>query len=140
MRRDGDDVELAPQPGLGSLETLVEQIGRAGLPVSLQVDGRPQPLPDGLDVSTYRIIQEGLTNALKHANASRAEVTVSYELRDLEITVRDDGGGPTDDVHGFGLVGMQERVKIYGGEMTAAPASGGGFVLNARLPLQAGAS
>ena len=85
MRRDGDEAELAPQPGLDGLDALLEEVGRAGLPVELHVDGEPVPLPRGIDLSAYRIVQEGLTNALKHAHASNADVTVRYrpdELRD----------------------------------------------------------
>ena len=136
MRRDGDDVELAPQPGLDSLAALLEDVGRAGLPVRLHVDGDPCPLPRAIDLSAYRIVQEGLTNALKHAQASHADVTVRYEPDELCIEVRDDGeGGSTSDGLGHGLVGVRERVKIYGGEMTAGGAPQGGFVLSARLPL-----
>jgi signal transduction histidine kinase len=139
---DGEDVERAPQPGLDSLDDLVEQVGKAGLPVRLQVEGDAVPLPRAIDLSAYRIVQEGLTNSLKHANASRADVTVRYGKEDLELQVRDDGvgtsssDGPKSDGLGHGLVGVQERVKIYGGEMSAGPGSGGGFVLNARLPLE----
>jgi signal transduction histidine kinase len=90
-----------------------------------------------LDLSAYRIVQEGLTNSLKHAKASHADVIVRYGAEDLELEVRDDGvGAPSSDGLGHGLVGIQERVKIYGGEMSAGPAQGGGFVLNARLPLE----
>jgi signal transduction histidine kinase len=136
MRREGDDLALAPQPGLGNLGVLCEQVGRAGLPVRLHVDGEPYPLPDVLDLSAYRIVQEGLTNALKHAGASQADVTVRYRSGELQLEVRDNGNGASgDDGHGHGLVGIRERVKIYGGEMTAATASGGGFVLSTRLPL-----
>jgi signal transduction histidine kinase len=136
MRRDGDGFELAPQPGLDSLESLLEDIGRAGLPVRLHVDGDPFPLPRAIDLSAYRIVQEGLTNALKHAQASHADVTLRYRPDELQIEVRDDGcGAATVDGLGHGLVGVRERVKIYGGEMTAATASGGGFILSARLPL-----
>jgi signal transduction histidine kinase len=136
MRRDGDDLELAPQPGLDSLDSLREEVGRAGLPVRLHVDGEPFPLPRALDLSAYRIVQEGLTNVLKHAGASQAEVTVRYGSDELQIEVRDDGKGKsTSDGLGHGLVGIRERVKIYGGEMTAGPATGGGFILSTRLPL-----
>lgn len=137
MRRDDDDLELAPQPGLGNLGVLLEQVGRAGLPVRLHVDGDPHPLPHALDVSAYRIVQEGLTNALKHARASQADVTVRYSPDDLYIEVRDNGDGALpSDGHGHGLVGVRERVKIYGGEMKADAAIGGGFVLSTRLPLR----
>jgi signal transduction histidine kinase len=137
MRRDGEDAALAPQPGLGNLGVVLEQIDRAGLPVHLHVDGEPYPLPHALDVSAYRIVQEGLTNALKHARASQAEVTVRYSSDELCIEVRDNGGGASPgDGHGHGLVGIRERVKVYGGEMTAETDSGGGFVLSTRLPLR----
>ena len=136
MRRDGDDLELAPQPGLAGLYALVDEVGGAGLPVRLHVDGEPFALPQGIDLSAYRIVQEGLTNALKHARASEADVTVSYRPSELRIEVRDNGrGSATSDGLGHGLVGIRERVKIYGGEMTAGPATGGGFNLSARLPL-----
>ena len=136
MRSNGDDLELAPQPGLEGLETLAAEVERAGLPVQLHVEGERVQLPRAIDLSAYRIVQEGLTNALKHAHASRAEVTVRYEPAQVQLEVRDDGGGgPKGNGHGYGLVGVRERVKIYGGEMTAGPADGGGFVLSARLPL-----
>jgi signal transduction histidine kinase len=136
MRSNGDDLELAPQPGLEGLEALVAEVGRAGLPVHLHLEGERVQLPRAIDLSAYRIVQEGLTNALKHAHASRADVTVRYEPAQVRLEVRDDGsGGPTGNGAGYGLVGVRERVKIYGGEMTAGPADGGGFVLSARLPL-----
>jgi signal transduction histidine kinase len=136
MRRDGDNVEFAPQPGLDGLDALLEEIGRAGLPVELHVDGQPFPLPRGIDLSAYRIVQEGLTNALKHARATDADVTVRYRPEELVIEVRDNGlGSATTDGLGHGLVGVRERVKIYGGEMSAGTATGGGFVLSTRLPV-----
>jgi signal transduction histidine kinase len=137
MRSDGDEAELLPQPGLDGLDSLLDDIGRAGLPVELHVDGEPFPLPRGIDLSAYRIVQEGLTNALKHARASDADVTVRYRPDELKIEVRDNGqGGATSDGLGHGLVGIRERVKIYGGEMSAGTATGGGFVLSTRLPLR----
>jgi signal transduction histidine kinase len=139
MRRDGDEAELTPQPGLDGLDSLLEEIGRAGLPVRLHVDGEPFPLPGAIDLSAFRIVQEGLTNALKHAGASAADVTVRYRPDELQLEVRDDGeGGATSDGPGHGLVGIRERVKIYGGEMSAGTANGGGFVLSTRLPLSGG--
>ena len=138
MRRDGDEAELTPQPGLDGLEELLEEIGRAGLPVQLHVDGEPVALPRGIDLSAYRIVQEGLTNALKHARASNADVTVRYRSGELQIEVRDNGGGSsTSDGLGHGLVGVRERVKIYGGQMSAGSANGSGFILSTRLPLSA---
>jgi signal transduction histidine kinase len=136
MRRDGDEVEFTPQPGLDGLDELLEEVGRAGLPVELHVDGEPVPLPRGVDLSAYRIVQEGLTNALKHAHANTVDVTVRYRPEELLIEVRDDGlGTATTDGLGHGLVGVRERVKIYGGEMAAGTADEGGFVLSTRLPL-----
>jgi signal transduction histidine kinase len=136
MRREGDEAELLPQPGLDGLDSLLEEVGRSGLPVQLHVDGDAFPLPRGIDLSAYRIVQEGLTNALKHARARDADVTVRYRTDELEIEIRDDGeGGSANDGLGHGLVGIRERVKIYGGEMTAGSENGGGFVVRARLPL-----
>ncbi len=136
MRRDGDEAELLPQPGLDGLDALLEEIGRAGLPVQLHVHGEPVALPRGIDLSAYRIVQEGLTNALKHARASNADVTVRYRPDELQIEVSDNGeGSSTSNGLGHGLVGVRERVKIYGGEMSAGSANGSGFILSTRLPL-----
>jgi signal transduction histidine kinase len=136
MRRDGDGVEFMPQPGLDGLDSLLEEVGRAGLPVELHVDGEPVPLPRGIDLSAYRIVQEGLTNALKHARATNADVSVRYQPHELQLEIRDDGiGSATTDGLGHGLIGIRERVKIYGGEMSAGTANGGGFILSTRLPL-----
>jgi signal transduction histidine kinase len=136
MRDEREEVSFMPQPGLDGLDSLLEEVTRAGLPVELHVDGEPFPLPRGVDLSAYRIVQEGLTNALKHAHASTANVTVRYALDELQIEVRDNGvGSSTTDGLGHGLVGVRERVKIYGGEMSAGAANGGGFVLSTRLPL-----
>src|SRR5262245_28928086 len=136
MRSDGDGLELGPQPGLDGLDSLLDEVGRAGLPVELHVDGEPFPLPRGIDLSAYRIVQEGLTNALKHAQASDANVTVRYRPDQVEIEVRDNGaGGTATDGLGHGLVGVRERVKIYGGEMSAGTPPEGGFVLSTRLPI-----
>ena len=136
MRRDGDGLELAPQPGLDGLDSLLEDVERAGLPARLHVDGDPYELPRAIDLSAYRIVQEGLTNSLKHANATRADVTVRYRDDELGIEVVDDGAGvATSDGLGHGLVGIRERVKIYGGDMNAGTPPEGGFVLSARLPI-----
>ena len=137
LRREGDGVELAPQPGLDTLEALADEVGRAGLPVRLHVDGEPYAVPPAMDLSAYRIVQEGLTNALKHAGADHADVTVRYRADELQLEVRDDGdGSAASDGFGHGLVGIHERVKIYGGEMNAATGPEGGFVLTARLPVR----
>jgi signal transduction histidine kinase len=136
MRADGDEAELAPQPGLDGLDSLAEDVSRAGLPVRLHVHGEPFPLPRAIDLSAYRIVQEGLTNALKHSRGSNADVTIRYQPDELHLEVRDDGvGAAASDGLGHGLVGIRERVKIYGGEMTAGAANGSGFVLRTRLPV-----
>jgi signal transduction histidine kinase len=136
MRRDGDGLELAPQPGLDGLDSLLDDVGRAGLPAQLHVEGDPFELPRAIDLSAYRIVQEGLTNSLKHAHATRADVTVRYRDDELGIEVVDDGSGvATSDGLGHGLVGIRERVKIYGGDMNAGTPPEGGFVLSARLPI-----
>jgi signal transduction histidine kinase len=136
MRDDSEDLELGPQPGLDRLDALLHDIGRAGLPVQLHIDGDPLELPRGIDISAYRIVQEGLTNALKHAHASHAEVALKYATNQLRIEVRDDGHGPVSrNGGGHGLIGIGERVKLYGGEMSTGSVNGGGFVLSARLPL-----
>jgi signal transduction histidine kinase len=135
LRRDGEPDELEPQPGLEQLETLVAQVRRAGLSVALTVEGEPAPLPAGLDLCAYRIVQEGLTNALKHAGAgASAQVRIAYAPAALEIDVRDNGNGAAANGAGHGLIGMRERVALYGGELEAGPRAEGGFGVHARLP------
>jgi signal transduction histidine kinase len=136
MHDDGEDLQLGPQPGLDRLDALLQDVGRAGLPVRLHVDGDRVDLPRGIDISAYRIVQEGLTNALKHAHASQAEVALEYATGQLRIEVRDNGhGAATRNGRGHGLIGIRERVKLYGGEMSTGSANRGGFTLSARLPL-----
>jgi signal transduction histidine kinase len=136
MRHEDDAAELGPQPGLDELASLLAEIERAGLSVELHVDGEPVTLPRGIDLSAYRIVQEGLTNALKHARARTADVTLSYQPHALQLEIRDDGvGSQTTDGLGHGLIGIRERVKIYGGEMSTHTANGGGFILSTRFPL-----
>jgi signal transduction histidine kinase len=137
LRRPEEAPALAPQPSLEQIERLVEQTRDAGLPVDLRIEGEPVQLPAGLDLTAYRFVQEGLTNAIKHARAERAEVVVRYEDGHVELTVSDDGegGGGDGGGSGHGLVGMRERVSVYGGELEAGPREGGGFRLRARLPL-----
>jgi signal transduction histidine kinase len=139
MRNGTDEVELTPQPGLGNLAPLLDEVRGAGLAVTLHVEGDAVTLPPAIDLSAYRIVQEGLTNALKHAHASSADVVLRYAPEELRIEVRDDGRGaaPPDGL-GHGLVGVRERVTLFGGEMSAGPAGGEGFVLRTRLPLRAG--
>jgi signal transduction histidine kinase len=136
MREDGERAELGPQPGLDRLGALLQDVGRAGLPARLHVDGNPLDLPRGIDISAYRIVQEGLTNVLKHAHATQAEVALEYAPDQLRIEVSDNGhGAARSGSRGHGLIGIHERVKLYGGEMTTATTNGGGFSLTACLPL-----
>jgi signal transduction histidine kinase len=136
LRRPEEAPALAPQPSLEYVDKLVEQAREAGLPVELCVEGEPLPLPAGVDLTAYRLVQEGLTNALKHARAERAQVLVRYGAGDIEVTVSDDGrGAGSDDGGGHGLVGMRERVAVYGGALEAGPLPEGGYRLRARLPV-----
>ena len=136
MRERGEEAELEPQPGLENLETLAEQVRLAGLPVRVRVEGDPVPLPRALDLSAFRIVQEGLTNVLKHADAAHADVVVRYGDDLLQLEVRDDGRGPVEGgTPGHGLVGIRERVKLYGGEVSAGSDNGAGFMLSASLRL-----
>ena len=136
MRRDDEQAELAPQPGVADLDRLLDDVRAAGLAVRLRVHGDPVALPPGLDLSAYRIVQEAVTNTLKHAQAHHADVEVTYQPADLLVEVRDDGQGPSaSDGLGHGLVGMRERVKIFGGDMSVGAAPGGGFLVRVRLPL-----
>ena len=130
---------LAPQPGLAGLDALVAQVRDAGLPVRVRVEGEPRPLPPGIDLSAYRIVQEGLTNALKHAGPASAEVAGALRgARDRPGGAATTGAAaarpPT--AAGTGCIGMRERVALYGGELTAGPRPGGGFAVVARLPLE----
>jgi signal transduction histidine kinase len=125
-----------PSRGLGQLDALLEQVRAAGLPVELAVEGGPAELPPGVDLSAYRIVQEALTNALKHAGPAQARVTVRYGQDELELEIADDGAGTGDGKgSGHGLIGMRERVSVYGGELHAGRRPGGGYALRARLPL-----
>jgi signal transduction histidine kinase len=139
LRRE-EHPTLAPQPSLRYLDGLVEQVRDAGLPVELVVQGEASALSPGIDLSAYRIVQEGLTNALKHAGSARARVVVRYAPGELQLEVADDGVGKGNGGGaGQGLAGMRERVAMYGGELETGPADGGGYVLRARLPLGADA-
>jgi signal transduction histidine kinase len=135
--RDGD-TDFAPPPGLEQLDALVAQVRSAGLEVSVTVEGTPRTLPIAIDLSAYRIVQEALTNTLKHAHATHVGVELRFADDALDIAVRDDGrgnGGSTAGT-GSGLVGMRERVVTYGGTLETGPAPGGGFAVAARLPLE----
>jgi signal transduction histidine kinase len=134
-----DELVLAPQPGLGQLEALVGRIDAAGVPVEVRIVGTPRPLPPGLDLTAYRVVQEALTNVIKHAAGARTEVLVEYGDRDLRLAVVDGGGsaGPAGATGARrGLLGMQERVAAYGGDVEAGALPEGGFAVRARLPLE----
>jgi signal transduction histidine kinase len=142
LRSDDDTAPLAPRPGIAGLDTLLAHVRDAGLPVVLSVEGKPEPLPTAIDLSAYRIVQEGLTNTLKHAGPAHARVTLRYSGHALELEILDDGdgdgcGAPDPQAAcGFGLAGMRERASLYGGVMEAGPRDEGGYVLRARLPLE----
>jgi signal transduction histidine kinase len=134
--RSGDGpADLAPPPTLDQLDRLIDNFRRAGLDVVLEPEGTP--VPPGLDLTAYRLVQEALTNTLRHAHATRAVVHLGYCDEALRISVRDDGGGPNGSPPGTGLLGMRERVGVYGGTLTTGPAEGGGFELRAELPMAA---
>ena len=141
MRTETEPPALAPQPGIGTLPELVEQVRQSGLPVELTVEGTPVKLPAGVDLSAYRIVQEALTNTLKHAGPAHAWVAVRYAGEDVEIEVANDGNSDNPgDGSGHGLVGMRERVALCGGELESGPRPGGGFKISARLPVAGGAT
>ncbi|MCW2876082.1 MAG: Histidine kinase [Sphaerisporangium sp.] len=144
LRTDGEPGELAPQPGMGDLPGLVDQMREAGLRAQLSVEGERGVLPPGIDLAAYRLVQEALTNSLRHAGpAARAWVTVRHEQGELLVQVEDDGRGGTgeftrvpDARPGHGLVGIRERVALYGGILRIGPRQGGGFEVRARFPLK----
>jgi signal transduction histidine kinase len=132
--------ERSPQPSVSQLDSLVAHVREAGLPVEVVVEGEPRPLMSGVDMSAYRIVQEALTNSLKHAGPAHARVMLRWGEHDLRLEVVDDGRGlaadaPVSNGGGHGLVGMRERVALFGGELQAGPRKGGGYVVSARLPL-----
>jgi len=142
LRQEGEPQgALAPVPGLADLDRLLAEVAKAGLAVRLQVEGTPSTLPAGVDLSAYRIVQEALTNVVKHAGPARAQVTICYRDHDVMVEVTDDGRGvaaPTGDGQagvGHGLIGMRERVAVFGGDLEAGPRPAGGFRVAARLPL-----
>jgi signal transduction histidine kinase len=137
LRADGEDPALAPQPGIAQLDALVANVRTHGLAVELTVEGDCAGLPPALDLSAYRIVQEALTNAIKHAGRANARVRVSRGADAITIDVLDDGGGaPAGESSngGHGLIGMRERVALFGGELRAEPRLKGGFAVHARLP------
>jgi signal transduction histidine kinase len=145
LRQEGEPQgDLAPVPGLADLDALLAEVAKAGLGVRLRVEGTPSQLPAGVDLSAYRIVQEALTNVVKHAGPARAQVTIGYREQEVTVEVTDDGRGvtvPTGDGRarvGHGLIGMRERVQVFGGDLETGPRPGGGFRVAARLPFAAG--
>jgi signal transduction histidine kinase len=145
LRQDGEpQASLTPVPGLANLEGLLAEVAKAGLAVRLRVEGRPAPLPAGVDLSAYRIVQEALTNVVKHAGPATAQVTICYRDQEVTVEVTDDGrgvGAVAGDGRkgtGHGLIGMAERVAAFGGDLEVGPRPGGGFRVAARLPVAAG--
>ena len=141
LRVPDEGAGLDAAPGLGQVEALCASVREAGLPVHLVVEGTPQALPSSVDLSAYRVVQEALTNTLKHAGKAHAWVTIRYMDQALEVEVLDDGhGGPVAGFGrgGHGLAGMRERIDIFGGELLAGPREEGGFAIHARLPLHKG--
>jgi signal transduction histidine kinase len=141
LRTEGQSLDLAPQPGLSELPRLVRQVGSGDMQVHLTVEGDPVELSPGVDLAAYRIAQEGLTNALRHSGATRADVHLRYAPDRLDVSVQDNGHGLTrSNGHppGHGLVGIRERVALYGGTLDLAPAASGGVRLAASLPLKEG--
>jgi signal transduction histidine kinase len=131
-----DDAALIPQPDLGQVPALVDRVRAAGLPVELTVTGA-RVLPPGVDLAAYRVVQEALTNVIKHANQARTAVRIEYGQDELAITVSDDGrAARASGAGGRGLIGLRERIAIYGGELDAGPRPGGGWRLRAKIPLE----
>ena len=132
------DTALRPQPSLARLDDLIDRVRASGLRVSVAIEGAAPALPAGMDLSAYRIVQEALTNVVRHAGAREAFVTIAYRPRALELTIRDDGRGANNGWrgHGRGIVGMRERASLANGRMEAGPLTGGGFQVRAVLPLE----
>jgi signal transduction histidine kinase len=132
--------ELRPQPGLGQLHALIGRVSATGLPVELHASDVPRDLPPGLDLTAFRVIQEALTNVIKHAGKPRTSVSVEYHADNLVVEVADTGqpagtAGPVALHAGRGLLGLRERAALYGGELDAGPRPGGGWLVRARIPV-----
>lgn len=137
LREQGAMPEFSPQPGMGTIDSLLDGVRAAGLPVEIEVEGAPRDLPPGVDLAAYRVVQEALTNALKYAGPAHAWVAVTWGDADLELEIANDGQGDGDGSGGgHGLTGMRERVSLYGGEIESGERDGGGYVVRARLPLE----
>ena len=139
MLHPAENEDGGEPPSLAHVGALAERMRRTGLPVEVTVEGSPRPLPAGLDLSAYRVVQEALTNAVRHAGPAHARVRLRYAPDSVEVEVTDDGAAPPvrapQEPVGRGLIGMRERVALYGGTLTAGPAPGGGFGVRARFPL-----
>jgi signal transduction histidine kinase len=136
LRTQHDQTERSPQPSLERLPWLLAQVERAGLPVDLTIRGRPCPLPATVELNAYRIVQEALTNILKHAGPTRATVVLHYGQESLRVEVQDHGRGSDGEPSaGYGLISMQQRATLLGGELVAGPAEEDGFRVSARLPV-----
>ena len=137
MRSDGEAATLEPQPGIATLARLVDQVRDSGLPVTLDVTGQDTGIPTGVDLSVYRIVQEGLTNVMKHAGPAHAWVNVQVGTDAVDLLIEDDGAGDSSaNGGGHGLIGMRERVAVYGGVLETGTRPGGGFRIHARLPIE----
>jgi signal transduction histidine kinase len=141
LRSTSSETDLVPQPGVGAIPDLVDKVRGAGLPIGLVIDGAPPELPAGMELAIYRVVQEALTNTLKHTGpGATAQVDLSYGDRTVTVRVTDDGAGvhqPGEATAGQGLAGMRERIAMYGGTLDAAPGPDGGFVVVAGFPLHA---
>jgi signal transduction histidine kinase len=138
MLRYDEEHSLSPQPGLHALDDLAGSMTRMGLPVQVVREGTPVELPAGVDLSAYRIVQEALTNALKHAGPARARVRIRFADEHVDLEVVDDGPGTgTGGGSGHGLVGIRERAELYGGQVEAGRCAEGGYAVRARLPIAA---
>ena len=138
LRADGEEPDLTPQPGLAQVPALAERMRPLGLRVEVETEGDPRPVSPGVDISGYRVVQEALTNVLKHADGHRSRVTIRYLPHSVELEVTDDGrtSRSTPPGTGHGLAGMRERVSLYGGTLEAGPGEDGGWRLLARLPME----
>jgi signal transduction histidine kinase len=138
LRQEGEASELAPPPNLRQLDALTAQLSEARFSVDVRVEGEERALPTSVELSAYRVVQEALTNTVKHAEASKAEVRVRYRPEEVEVEIVDDGLGqavvPAEPA-GHGLIGMRERVALHGGQLTAGPRPGGGYAVQATFPL-----
>jgi len=138
LRSEDEQLAIGPQPGLDSLKSLLEHVRASGLPVELRIEGEPMHLPAGIDLSSYRIVQEALTNVVRHAEDATAEVVIRYREHALELHVVDDGRGKATNINGsgHGLIGMRERVALFGGTLETGPRDGGGYAVHALLPFE----